>query len=213
MRVWEVDVSSRVMCVFIWERQRYVSVWVPDERFVGTMEEKKERRRKKTCKEKKDRVTQMMEEEESGGVIKKRERERGVSWLGPSFVLKEGRGGGGEVEGWGVCGGGGGRLAVLVLDHSQATHCVSRCPGKVPSSEGFRINSFVQLPGLANQLRAWTPLSSGGRQRDVGDRGRGTGITSLTGVQEYASAVSGGYKRSLHPTQEGVCVCVCVYPV
>lgn len=32
--VWEVDVLSRVMCVFIWELQRYGCVWVPDECFV-----------------------------------------------------------------------------------------------------------------------------------------------------------------------------------
>lgn len=32
--VWEVDVLSRVMCVFIWELQWYGCVWVPDECFV-----------------------------------------------------------------------------------------------------------------------------------------------------------------------------------
>lgn len=32
--VWEVDASSWVICVFIWEMRRYVSVWVPDECFV-----------------------------------------------------------------------------------------------------------------------------------------------------------------------------------
>lgn len=73
MCVWvrEVDVSSRVICVLIWEMQQYVSVWVPDERFA---KKKKRERRKEKCKEKKDRATLMIVKEENGGVIKK-ERE------------------------------------------------------------------------------------------------------------------------------------------
>lgn len=95
--VREVDVLSRVICVFIWEMQQYVSVWVPDERFA----KKKKREERRRAKKKKDRATQMIVKEENGGVIKKK-RARGVSWLGPSFVLKEGRGGGGGVgeAGW-----------------------------------------------------------------------------------------------------------------
>lgn len=27
--VWEADALSRVVCVFMWEPQRYVCVWVP----------------------------------------------------------------------------------------------------------------------------------------------------------------------------------------